>query len=88
MILRIGSKNGNFITTAEAKVYTFNKHIPQFQGTDFCINDGGPTTGNIGAKVGFINISYIDSNNIRLSTANAAITTPIYLRGTVTLQLV
>lgn len=88
MILRIGSKNGNFITTAEAKVYTFNKHIPQFQGTDFCINDGGPTTGNIGVKVGFINISYIDSNNIRLSTANAAITTPIYLRGTVTLQLV
>lgn len=88
MILRIGSRNGNFTTTTEAKIYTFNKHIPQFQGTDFCINDGGSTAGNIGVKAGFINISYIDSNNIRLSTASAAIATPIYLRGTVTLQLV
>ena len=88
MVLRIGSKDGNFTTTSEAKVYKFNKHIPHFQGTDFCINDGGSTSGNIGVKVGFINIAYVDSNTIRLSTAVAAITNPIYLRGTVTLQLV
>lgn len=75
------------ITDRKTEFVFSGQNFPLFHPTDIICNDGVATPGNMGSKVGYVNISRLNSNTIEFSLTVSFIDTPILFRATSALIL-